>query len=469
MSKSIVRQSKFRHIFAEPFKNEFCYSELRPNIPAWDSNCIKANGQFIAVPWSGGGGAVAVIPQSEVGRKPAELPTFNGHSGQVLDFDFNPFNDYILATGSADCTVKVWGIPEGGIKESVNKPLVSLEKHEKKICIVQFHPTSNNVLATACAAPTIKLWDIETGKDQVTISEGNKDLIQSLSFNKDGSQFVTTGKDKKVRIFDPRVNQVAVEAEGHQGIKGSRAIWLGKVDKIFSAGFTKLSERAYQIWDPKMLTKPIKEEQIDVSSGLILPFYDEDASVLYLAGKGDGNVRYYEIVDEEPYIYPLSEYKSSTPQRGMCALPKVAVDVMRCEISRLYKLTNNQVIPISFVVPRKAVEFQSDIFPDTAAPEPQQTAAEFFEGKNAAPKMVSMKPGENNFASKAPKLSAFQPKVVEQPKVVLPPKTNDPKELLAQNEELRKRVEKLEKENNELKAKLASLEGASPAPEPAAE
>lgn len=29
-----------------------------------------------------------------------------------------------------------------------------------------------------------------------------------------------------------------------------------------------------------------------------MPFFDEDTSVLFLAGKGDGNIRYYEIVNE---------------------------------------------------------------------------------------------------------------------------------------------------------------------------
>lgn len=28
---------------------------------------------------------------------------------------------------------------------------------------------------------------------------------------------------------------------------------------------------------------------------MILPFYDEESSLLYLAGKGDGNIRYYEV------------------------------------------------------------------------------------------------------------------------------------------------------------------------------
>jgi len=461
MSTKVVRASKYRHVFGTPFKNELCYTELRTDVPAWDSNFIKANSTFFAIPWSGGGGAVAVLPYAQTGKQPADMPVISGHSGQILDFDFNPFNDSLLATGSTDTTVKIWGIPEGGLKENLTTPLVSLDI-DKKVGLIQFHPTAGNVLATAAVDSLVNLWDIETGKVGYKI-EGHGSTVQSLSFNKNGSEFVTTCKDKKLRIIDPRASpQVAAEADGHQGTKASKACWLGKLDKIFSAGFTKLSERHYMIWDPRKLATPLQSTQIDVSAGLLMPFYDDDTQLLFLAGKGDGNIRYYEVVNEDPYLHVISEFKSAQPQRGVAMLPKVAVDTTLCEVVRLMKLTTNSVVPVMFQVPRKSELFQADLFPDTAAPEPTATAAEYFAGTNGEPKLVSMKPGENDFGKKGLKLSAFQPKVEEKPKVKLPPKTSDPKELLAQNEELRKRVEQLENENFALKKRVEELAPSSP-------
>lgn len=69
------------------------------------------------------------------------------------------------------------------------------------------------------------------------------------------------------------------------------------------------------------------------------------------AGKGDGNIRYYEYDSDS--LYPLSEYQSSTPQRGMCFLPRRALNVSECEIARAYKVAGTMIEPISFVVPRK--------------------------------------------------------------------------------------------------------------------
>jgi hypothetical protein len=73
---------------------------------------------------------------------------------------------------------------------------------------------------------------------------------------------------------------------------------------------------------------------------------------MIIAGKGDGNIRYYEY--ESDNLYALDEHKSSDPQRGMCFVPRRAVNTSECEIARAYKVTTSQAIePIAFIVPRK--------------------------------------------------------------------------------------------------------------------
>jgi hypothetical protein len=73
--------------------------------------------------------------------------------------------------------------------------------------------------------------------------------------------------------------------------------------------------------------------------------------------RSDGNIRYFEY--EADALHPLSEHKSSDPQRGMCFLPRRALNVGECEIARAYKVTTGgpggggTVEPIAFIVPRK--------------------------------------------------------------------------------------------------------------------
>ena len=97
--------------------------------------------------------------------------------------------------------------------------------------------------------------------------------------------------------------------------------------------------------------------------------------MVYVAGKGDGNVRFYEIVDEAPWACYLNQFISGSPQRGLGVLPKRGCDTARCEIFRFYKLhaTKDLVEPIAMIVPRKSEMFQDDIYPETAAPTPSLT------------------------------------------------------------------------------------------------
>jgi len=142
----------------------------------------------------------------------------------------------------------------------------------------------------------------------------------------------------------------------------------------------------------------LTRENIDSASGLLMPFYDNDTGVLFLAGKGDGNIRYYEIVDESPYIYFLSEWKANTATKGCAMLPKRGVNVSDCEVVRLVRIVNPSLLePISFIVPRKSDLFQSDIYPNTFGGEPTVSGDEWLSGKHGKPKLVSL---ENGFVQK---------------------------------------------------------------------
>jgi len=123
-----------------------------------------------------------------------------------------------------------------------------------------------------------------------------------------------------------------------------------------------------------------------------MPFFDPDTGLLFLAGKGDGNVRFYEIVNEAPYVFPVSDYRSNVSAKGMAWVPKRGLNIMGCETARLMKLTTNSVEPLSFHVPRKSESFQEDLYPETYSGEPSHTAEEWFSGSDLPPRYVSLNP-----------------------------------------------------------------------------
>eukprot|EP00128_Syssomonas_multiformis_P004265 Colp12_sorted_trinity150504_noHs@29804 len=436
-----VRASKFRHVFGQPYKKEQTYDNVRLTRSAWDSNNCAVNCTFIAVILeAAGGGSFLVLPLDKFGKVDPSEPKVSGHKSAVVDVAWNPFNEHIVASGSEDCTVKIWQIPAGGLTEDLTVPVVDLVGHQRKIGHVVWHPTANNILASTSFDLTIKLWNIATAECVRTI-EGHLDTIYSLSFNYEGNKFATISKDKKIRVFESHSGKLLTEGNGHDGSKTSRVVFL-KNDRLFSAGFSKMSERQFALWDANNLDQAIKMEVIDTSAGNMMIFYDGDLDMVYLAGKGDGNIRYFEVVDEAPYVHYLSEYKSATPQRGFGQLPKRGCKVNECEIQRFYKLHPTGLVePISFIVPRKSDMFQDDLFPPTIGDIPSLTPEEFLSGKVGTPKTINLKDGF--VPSGKPEFVA--PPVKEAPKDVTENPQNE-KELREAFHKLKSRVEQLEKE-----------------------
>ncbi|KAK6049174.1 hypothetical protein COOONC_13321 [Cooperia oncophora] len=103
---------------------------------------------------------------------------------------------------------------------------------------------------------------------------------------------------------------------GHEGVKPQRAIFV-RDGRVITTGFTKRSERLYSLRAPDNLSQPIIEEELDTSNGVLFPLYDEDTGLVYLCGKGDCAIRYYEVNQEYPYMHYINTYTTSEPQRAV--------------------------------------------------------------------------------------------------------------------------------------------------------
>ncbi|KAI0262372.1 microtubule binding protein [Gloeopeniophorella convolvens] len=402
-----VRASKYRHVFGQPAKKEHGIDNLKVTSSAWDTNVVSASAKYISINWSAsGGGAFAILPAPSPftgapglpTKLPDIVPLARSHTAPVLDTDWSPHSDTIVASGGEDGKVMIWQVEpsafeDWGVDGWVPRdfdPVLRIDASQRKVGQVLWHPAAQHVLASAVGDHTVKLWDLGAPENPRVVLGGHGDTIQSLAFNPTGQLLVTTCRDRKLRVFDPRAGGEAVRVgEGHGGIKGARVVWMGEHDRIATTGFSRMSDRQVAVWETGSL-KNVKTITLDQSAGVVMPFWS-DNNILFLAGKGDGNIRYYEY--ENDNLYGLDEHKSSEPQRGMCFVPRRAVSTTDCEIARAYKLTSGGIEPIAFIVPRKSDSFQSDIYPPAPSSEPSLSAGEFFSGKPISLKLVSLDTG----------------------------------------------------------------------------
>ncbi|SPJ84268.1 probable coronin [Fusarium torulosum] len=431
MSNRFVRASKYRHVFGKSTRKEFCYDNLHISRNAWDTNLVKVNPEYLSVNWdASGGGAFAVIPLNERGKLPDQIPLFRGHTAAVLDTDWNPFHDNIVASASDDGKVFIWQVPDNftlhtDAEEITDvSPVSKLAGHPRKVGQVLFNPAAENILASASGDFTIKLWDVSTGQSPLTLK--HNDIVQSLTWNASGSMLATTSRDKKIRVWDVRQEKPVHEGPGHGGAKNSRAVWLGEHNRFATTGFSRMSERQIALWEPGR-TEPIGGfTMLDSISGVCMPFWDDGSNCLYLAGKGDGNIRYFEFENDKFEF--LSEYKSGEPQRGIAFMPRRGINTHENEVMRAYKTVNDAYIePIAFTVPRRAETFQADIFPPATGTKPAASAQEWFDGKTAVPNKIDL---ESVYDGTSPKEIASDYKAPPAPAPVAEkpaPKKEEPK------------------------------------------
>ncbi|XP_017204422.1 coronin-6 isoform X8 [Oryctolagus cuniculus] len=354
MSRRVVRQSKFRHVFGQAAKADQSYEDIRVSKVTWDSSFCAVNPKFLAIiVEAGGGGAFIVLPLAKTGRVDKNYPLVTGHTAPVLDIDWCPHNDNVIASASDDTTIMVWQIPDYTPVRNITEPVITLEGHSKRVGILSWHPTARNVLLSAGGDNVIIIWNVGTGEVLLSLDDLHPDVIHSVCWNSNGSLIATTCKDKTLRIIDPRKGQVVANN----------------------------------------FEEPVALQEMDTSNGVLLPFYDPDSSIVYLCGKGDSSIRYFEITEEAPYVHYLNTFSSKEPQRGVGFMPKRGLDVSKCEIARFYKLHERKCEPIIMTVPRKSDLFQDDLYPDTPGPEPALEADEWLAGQDAEPVLISLKDG----------------------------------------------------------------------------
>jgi coronin-1B/1C/6 len=391
MSVKVVRNSKFRHVYGQALKKQDCYDNIRITKSSWDATFCAVNPKFIAIiTEAAGGGSFLVMNIEKTGRVDREAPLVVGHKAAVLDIAFCPHNDNLIASASEDCTIKVWELPNGGLGKNLTDCVADLVAHQRRVGVISWHPSAHLVLLSAGSDNKVFVWNVATA-EILTEIDAHTDMIYSAVWNYSGSKILTTCKDKMIRIFDPRTGNKLKEAKGHQAVKPMRGTYM-KDGRIFTTGFSRTGERQYGLWDEDKLDSPLVMEELDNSNGLLFPFYDEDTNVIYLCGKGDSAIRYFEYTPEAPYIHYLNTYSSGAPQRGMGWMSKRGLNVTNCEISRFFKLHNSGLCEvITMTVPRKSELFQEDLYPDTAAQEAAISAEDWFAGRDADPVLCNMR------------------------------------------------------------------------------
>jgi hypothetical protein len=127
-----------------------------------------------------------------------DLATLRGHVKPVESLAFSP-DGKTLASGSHDKTVKLWSVSNG-------RNTATLRGHANSVGAVAFSP-DGRTLASAGTFPdlgdyAVNLWDLDTGKERVTLQQGNWHGVSCLAFSPDGKTLASGRGDSAVTLVD---------------------------------------------------------------------------------------------------------------------------------------------------------------------------------------------------------------------------------------------------------------------------
>uniref|UniRef100_A0A0N5A9P4 Coronin n=1 Tax=Syphacia muris TaxID=451379 RepID=A0A0N5A9P4_9BILA len=416
-----MKHSRFRHVFSKSVRRSEWY-DTGPGHGLAAAVNPKMIALAVDVP---AGGIVQVAKLCSMGKGHMEMGKIKDHEGAVCDLKWNPFNDNVLATGSNDTTVRIWHIDD----MLRIRCLRVFRKHTRRVHTLEWHCTVDNVILSASLDGQVILWNIETDDVVFTIENSKRDHL--FIFSRNCSEFAATTRSRELIVFDSRTGKRRRSAElAHDGSMLPRVAYIGtdvNSEHIITTGNSRNTRRQIAMYNSRELGVPIAVVDVDSAAGLLLPVVDNDLNLLFIAGKGDASIRFYEVTDNPPYLSYLNDSSGHKPYTAVCAMPKRGLNVKECEIMKLFLVDAEHLVmkPLSFIVPRRDGCFQSDLFPPTRSPTPSLTFREWFAGLDSEPILLELRDCILNCTNKPVTFSKLDDR--RSPKLITADANNDRK------------------------------------------
>ncbi|KAI1194236.1 soluble quino protein glucose/sorbosone dehydrogenase [Nemania serpens] len=162
-----------------------------------------------------------------------------GHGQPILTVQFSPKTDSVLATGSGDCTARIWDTATGTPKYTL--------QHSGWVLVCSFDP-SGEYLATGGMDKMVRLFNPDTGKQIGKPFLGHNKWITSIAWQPyhlwrdDGPRLASASKDATIRIY-------ITSGVTHHVLSGHKSavtmVRWGGLDHIYSSS----QDRQIKVWN----------------------------------------------------------------------------------------------------------------------------------------------------------------------------------------------------------------------------
>jgi WD40 repeat protein len=161
---------------------------------------------------SGGDDHAAKIWNLKTGRC---TKTLVGHTNATLSVALCP-HQHLLASGHEDQTIRLWNLSNGNLSNgnlNNSEIIQTLREHTNRVWSVAFHP-HRPILASGSADTTVKLWDCASGQCLRTLI-GHTSWVWTVVFSPDGTKLASSSYDHTVKLWDVDTGRCLQTLQGH--------------------------------------------------------------------------------------------------------------------------------------------------------------------------------------------------------------------------------------------------------------
>ena len=442
--------SKFKNAIGNDRKEKF--TDCSVSTASTEGRLLAANGSHLAMAWNNIGEVVVVDSSTPFRMKP-DQPRIKGHRSNVLDLEFSPFNSNLLGCAFDDCSVILYNLPEGGLKEHLTKEVQLYRKHQKKVPFVTFNPVASDVICSGAFTGEVHVWNASKAETYVELKAD--DTPTALHWNENGSLLGITTKNKFVNIFDPRTNKMVIKQQINEAFQSAKLAWVDS-NLYATTSWNKAGAKLLKLWDVRKVKEDLTNEgeltsvQIDNSKTVTTPFVDRESKLLYCIGKGEAGIHVFDYSDGT--FRKGINFSSAEPSLVSVMFDRKSLDYNTLEVDRFARYANSQkVYIVNFTIPRRNPGFDPSLYPPVECGEAALTYDKWVGGENAEPIRKDI-----NTIDKNAKGGEF---VKQEASAEDKPSGDKVKELEAKVAELEAKVKELTEENANLKKQLEEKGG----------
>ncbi len=209
------------------------------------------------------------------------LQTLEGHAGWVNCLAFSR-DGRVLASAGRDHRICLWRLPRGRL-------LQKLKGHTQTVFCLAISPNAK-VLASGSSDNTVRLWSLSDGQLLRTL-KGHEGGISCLAISPDGQCLASGSADGTVRLWSLPKGRSLARLDGHYGVEldGALCLAISADSRLLASGGMDSTVRLWSLPDGAQL-RALEAHFGSVSSLAISP-----DSRLLIAGGADHAVQFWRL------------------------------------------------------------------------------------------------------------------------------------------------------------------------------